>query len=513
VPRSGCAPASSGVSRAVHDTIGDDRGEAQLGKNLLIFSDGTGQRGGLLFDERRSNIYKLYRATRCGPDSSIDPSEQVTFYDPGLGTLPGGLGVVGAIWRGLYNLVSQATGLGITANIIDCYAAIIRLWQPGDRIFLFGFSRGAYTVRCLAGVMALCGVPTRMKDGSPLKRDVKTSRAIAAEAVKKVYQHVSSPKDAKHVTQRLALAERFRADYGADVDGKSNSFPYFIGVFDTVASLANPGAIVLLAAGVLLLLSAASGILWYFDYSFLRSFGWLSFIAAALAGSAYLVTHVKCAVGLKDASFWDTLHVASPKFKFYDQTLNSNVGYARHALSIDEERADFPRVPWGTPQYSRDTQPNWFEQIWFAGNHSDIGGSYPENESRLSDIALRWMVDEALSLPAKISVDASVLQLYPSAAGMQHDECKSGMFRYGRKVRRTVAADAPLHPSVYERLSLSSVLQCDVMGPYRPEGLREHGKCKQYYAVGSIAESPAYSDASVHRCEPEDARGLGQEAT
>jgi hypothetical protein len=53
-------------------------------KNVVIFSDGTGQAGGFRFDEKRSNIYKLYRATRCGPDSSIDPREQVAFYDPGL---------------------------------------------------------------------------------------------------------------------------------------------------------------------------------------------------------------------------------------------------------------------------------------------------------------------------------------------------------------------------------------------------------------------------------------------
>src|SRR5260370_22200390 len=117
-----------------------------MSRNIVILSDGTGQRGGLLFDERRSNIYKLYRATRCGPDSSINPAEQLTFYDPGLGTLPGGLGLLGAMWRRIYNLVSQATGLGITANIIDCYAVVIRMWQPGDRIFLFGFSRAAYTV-------------------------------------------------------------------------------------------------------------------------------------------------------------------------------------------------------------------------------------------------------------------------------------------------------------------------------------------------------------------------------
>ena len=57
------------------------------GRNIVIFSDGTGARGGVLVDENRSNIYKLYRATRCGPDTNINPAEQLAFYDPGIGTL------------------------------------------------------------------------------------------------------------------------------------------------------------------------------------------------------------------------------------------------------------------------------------------------------------------------------------------------------------------------------------------------------------------------------------------
>jgi uncharacterized protein (DUF2235 family) len=57
-------------------------------KNILIFSDGTGQAGGLTPDQNISNIYKLYRATRCGPENNIDPSRQLTFYDPGLGSQP-----------------------------------------------------------------------------------------------------------------------------------------------------------------------------------------------------------------------------------------------------------------------------------------------------------------------------------------------------------------------------------------------------------------------------------------
>ncbi len=64
-----------------------------MGKNIVIFSDGTGQRGGVLFDEARTNIYKLYRATRCGPDSNVDPTHQLTFYDPGIGTVRGGIGL------------------------------------------------------------------------------------------------------------------------------------------------------------------------------------------------------------------------------------------------------------------------------------------------------------------------------------------------------------------------------------------------------------------------------------
>jgi uncharacterized protein (DUF2235 family) len=116
-------------------------------KNVLVFSDGTGQAGGLRFDEKRTNVYKLYRATRCGPDSSIDPREQVAFYDPGLGSPADGSHLGWRILRWIHNKIAQATGFGITRNIIDCYAALIQLWEPGDRIFLFGFSRGAYPNR------------------------------------------------------------------------------------------------------------------------------------------------------------------------------------------------------------------------------------------------------------------------------------------------------------------------------------------------------------------------------
>src|SRR3954452_21272746 len=87
---------------------------ARMPRNIVIFADGTGQRGGMLVDERRSNIYKLFRATRCGPDSDVDPKDQVAFYDPGIGTLPPGSGFFITLGRTIYNVVSQALGMGLT---------------------------------------------------------------------------------------------------------------------------------------------------------------------------------------------------------------------------------------------------------------------------------------------------------------------------------------------------------------------------------------------------------------
>ena len=238
--------------------------EYAMAKNIVIFSDGTGQAGGINFDEARTNVYKLYRACRVGPDTPINPAEQVAFYDPGLGSAADGSQFKIGWMRWIYNLLSMATGLGITNNIIDCYAAIIRLYENGDRIFLIGFSRGAYTVRSLGGVIAYCGIPRHLPDGTPLQLDLKGSRALAEHAVKDVYQFCSSYDRAKigpylafMMRTRDAIAAKFRSEHGSSVikDGveQANVFPYFIGVFDTVAALGNKwlGPIVVVAVLVI----------------------------------------------------------------------------------------------------------------------------------------------------------------------------------------------------------------------------------------------------------------------
>lgn len=456
-------------------------------KNVVIFSDGTGQAGGLLPDERRSNVYKLYRATRCGPDSRVDPDKQVAFYDAGLGSASDAEEVKIGFVRKVYNVLSQATGLGMTTNIIDCYTAILQSWEPGDRIYLFGFSRGAYTVRCVGGVLGHCGVPTRMPDGTPLKRDAKTARKIATIAVKSVYQHGAGRRDERFTKQRAELAEGFRKTYHSNnPENAANVVPYFIGVWDTVGALGISVAQQILVFIMLLFLAfVASATVWSlvpWDVSF------ADWIVASVVASAslfviwYIGTHLKFAGGLSDP-WWKTLHLTGWRMRFYDTYLNPRVEYAKHALSIDENRATFERVGW-TPKVGavEGREPAWFEQVWFAGVHSDVGGSYLENESRLSDISLKWMVDRALAARHPLIVETNWLNLFPSAKGMQHDECKSGRLPWKTGTRK-IPRDAPLHPTVLERFELNDILHFDEVRHYRPDALRNHLAVAKYYQV------------------------------
>ncbi len=105
-------------------------------KNIVVFSDGTGQEGGKLYN---TNVYKLFNMV-------LDRSpEQIAFYDRGLGTG----------WR---KVLGNAAGMGISKNIRDCYQFIFENYVAGDKIYLFGFSRGAATVRSLSSFIHLFGL-------------------------------------------------------------------------------------------------------------------------------------------------------------------------------------------------------------------------------------------------------------------------------------------------------------------------------------------------------------------
>lgn len=462
-----------------------------MAKNILVFSDGTGQYGGIRPDQRLSNIYKMYRAMRPGPFGAISPADQVAFYDPGLGS--------GELGGRVRNILAGAFGTGISQNVVDCYEAILKHYQPGDRVFLFGFSRGAYTARCVANVMNLCGVPSHGEDGSPLPTGGVSLRKIAEEAVYRVYEHGSGHDRAVYETQREELAKRFREKYGcagcgASGEEQGNVAPEFIGVFDTVAALG--GVIVRRVLGVVAVLSALlAAFAWWREWT-------TPWMIAAFAPALFLVGSLVWATKKQFKYIrkppeggrfaW---HFAAWRLKNYDRFLDSSVGYARHALSIDENRLRFPRVGWGR---TGDVQGQnrggiaWLRQVWFAGNHSDIGGSYPEDESRLSDIPLRWMLGELVKIPNPPRLAEGLVYTYPDPLGRQHDEVISTLEMWPRwwprflriswdQETRKIDPKAVLDDSVKGRFAAPSVPHYDQQKPYRPEGLSGHSEVGSYY--------------------------------
>ena len=312
-------------------------------KNIVICCDGTGNEYG----PNNTNVVKLYQAV-------IRDKEQIAFYDPGVGTF-NFLGRV--LGRRVGILLGQAFGAGLQQNVEDAYRYLMDRYQTGDQVFLFGFSRGAYTVRALAGMLHKCGL---LQKGS--------NNLIPYAS--KIY---NKPNNA-------GIASGFRKTYCHDCT------PYFIGVWDTVGSM-----------------------------------GWL----------------------------WGK--------KFFDTTFHEDVTYGYHAISVDEKRKKFPVSLWDE---ERKRAHQTIEQVWFPGVHSDVGGWYIE--TGLSDIALKWMLDNAKDKGLRLK-DGWVDKLNPNHTDLIH-ESRTGLWRVWCPAVREIPESAKIHKSVFDRMN-------DGQTNYQPQNL------------------------------------------
>jgi uncharacterized protein (DUF2235 family) len=190
---------------------------------VLIFSDGTGQRGVRNDDSvRNTNIFQMFSAAENKPYLE-------TFYDAGLGAPQDGSNSWSRTFR---NLWSKATSWGITANIVDCCEALMIKWAPGMKIGLFGFSRGAYTVRCVGGVLGTCGIATT--DGNaPISKE---KDGVGAKRRRKIAEEAVGAYKIKNQVGRRQAGREFAQKYQAQP-----VVPDVIGVFDTVKALGLPG--------------------------------------------------------------------------------------------------------------------------------------------------------------------------------------------------------------------------------------------------------------------------------
>ncbi|MGF1477129.1 MAG: DUF2235 domain-containing protein [Geminicoccaceae bacterium] len=287
-------------------------------KRLVVLCDGTWNT-----PESETNIHWLNQFARRD-------SDQIVYYDVGVGT----------DWYS--DKIGGNFGVGLSRNVRQAYRFVLEHYQPGDELYVLGFSRGAFTARSLCGFMNLVG---------RLDSEDAIARAF-------VYYRLHEPGEDDNIFERF-----IRPTSQGPISVR------FVGVFDTVGALGLP-----------------------FEIEDRNEDLKRSFLESLRDGFVAWVD------GLGD-------RLRRPIKGFHDTSLSPNVEEAYHALAIDERRALFAPTLWtrapgqavkiGAQDLSQVRQT--VEQVWFAGSHVDIGGGDTETkrEDRLSNLALLWIVEKA----------------------------------------------------------------------------------------------------------------------
>ncbi len=358
-------------------------------KNIVLCSDGTGSKG---IQKRGTNVYKLFEAVDLhGHKINTSIPKQIAFYDDGVGTET-------AKWK---KVLGSAFGYGLSTNVKQLYADLVRTYKEGDQIYLFGFSRGAFTVRTLAGLINTCGI---------IDREKLNSDAELLDKVEMAYSKYRSK-------YRTFIGKCFREEYNEEwiVDFRNqhcvDDEQYapeekvhikFIGVWDTVDAVGAP----------------IDELAWVIDKFFYP-------------------------------------------FRFVDSKLSpeNKVKKACHALSIDDERLTFHPVMWEEEgeEDKEDKKDSRIEQVWFAGVHSNVGGGYPKHGMSL--VSLYWMMSKAEQAGIRfIKKDRELYRHRRNITDKLYDS-RSGMGVYYRYKPRDIGKEyeeyptsPKIHNSVIERI-------------------------------------------------------------
>lgn len=287
---------------------------------------------------------------------------QVTFYDEGVGSAEGE-----AFAGGVF-------GAGLVRNLSDGYRFLIFNYAPGDEIYVFGFSRGAYTARSFVGLLNTCGILDRQ------------NARLADEAVGLYKRRNPSLEYRDELLQ-------FRRDNCAQVSVSDEE--------DAWRVQNVPGY--------------ASGAAWRLGVRFLGVWD----TVGALGIPHYIVM----------ANAINRMH------QFHDVSLSPLVEQARHAVAIDEHKVDFQPTLWenlAALNAARGADPQSasapYQQRWFPGGHGSVGGG---GERRgLSDLALEWIWDGArqAGLQLDTSPTSHLARLLPSHREHLVNRPKTGGF-------------------------------------------------------------------------------------
>ncbi|MFL5245253.1 MAG: T6SS phospholipase effector Tle1-like catalytic domain-containing protein [Gemmataceae bacterium] len=189
-------------------------------KNLVICCDGTKNE----FGPENTNVVRLIQAL------DRDPTRQLIYYDPGIGTLPEP-GWVSAAGKKVSEILGLAFGAGLLWKVGAAYSYLMDFWEPGDRVFLFGFSRGAYSVRVLAALLHSLGLLPR-GNHNLVPYLLRLFRAAPSG---------QTAESIKSGTNYWKLSNQFRKTFARTVTGATDEnrrfVIHFLGIWDTVSSV------------------------------------------------------------------------------------------------------------------------------------------------------------------------------------------------------------------------------------------------------------------------------------
>ena len=385
-------------------------------RNIILLSDGTGNGAA---KKNRTNVWRLYSAL------DLHNHNQVAFFDDGVGSQE----------FLLFKILGGAIGWGLKRNVLELYKFLCRSYKDGDNIYLFGFSRGSFTVRLLAAMVAHCGLCTGYKNEEDLHKS----------AEKNYRAYIYRPRPERNKWSKLHLGHLYYRLTGGDGEPQNNVRPKikFIGVWDTVDAYGFP--------------FDELAILWD------RLISPLRFPDQQLSEKVGKACHALC--------------VDDERHTF-------------HPLLWDEGEAEKKRVE------EQKVAPDRIEQVWFAGVHSDVGGGY--SMYQLALVSLDWMIEKVEDRPGAPGLHfiQGLRQEYKDHAdwhGMQHDS-RAGLAAYYRYKPRNlehlcndeeagVHIDRPnIHRSVLERIKGNIV-------PYAPLGLPA-----SYQVVSTRGNVPFFED-------------------
>ncbi|OZB19722.1 MAG: hypothetical protein B7X55_02625 [Rhodobacterales bacterium 34-62-10] len=376
-------------------------------KRIVFFCDGTWNRADAA---RPTSIVKLAQAVT---PSAADGIKQVVFYQQGVGTGRG----TSRLARWTDKFLGGALGWGLEDNIVEAYRNLVFCYEPGDQIFIFGFSRGAYTARSLAGLIRKAGIVPRDKVhlvGRAMDLYRRRGQAMAPDREAVMRERAAlSPDVATSQTDiewRLSQAHMAR-------DGTPPILVQirYLGVLDTVGALGLPSVLGVFAK------------------------------------------------------------LVNDRYAFHDTDLSHLVLSARHAVALDERRVLYPPALWGNldgPDGLNGTQTGPdrpYQQMWFPGVHGTVGGS--GDVPGLSACPADWIAQGARAKHLGLEFDRIALQRITAQADPVADAGSMLQKRRFSNLYGLLLADreGPIRAvDVAEAARLRTIR----MGGYRPGSLR-----------------------------------------